>query len=112
MNTYFNSVEREFILGSKVNAQENFILLWTRKEALLKAIGTGIITNLKQVTVSEEKNIINKESFDNQIIESVYDEHFIYSEKVHEYYLSIAIPQKAEINLHQINEENIISYLT
>lgn len=112
INTFFNSAECEFILRSKVNTQEDFILLWTRKEALLKAIGTGIITNLKQVTVSEEINIIYKESFDNQIIEPLYDEHFIYSEKVQEYYLSVAIPQKTDINLHQINEENINSYLT
>lgn len=112
INNYFSDKERKLILESNDRAYEKFILLWTRKEALLKALGTGIINNLTQVEVSENENIIYKESFDNQIVESVYDEHFIYSEKVLEYYLSIAIPQKADIKLNQINEENIISYLS
>lgn len=112
INNYFSDKERKIILESNDRAYEKFILLWTRKEALLKALGTGIINNLTQVEVSENENIIYKESFDNQIIEPVYNEHFIYSEKVLKYYLSIAIPQKAVIKLHQINEENIISYLT
>lgn len=110
INTFFSNEERKFILGSQADAQERFFLLWTRKEALLKAIGTGIITNLPQIEVSEKENIIYKKSFDNLICDSVYNEHFIYSEKVLNYYLSIAIPQKAEIILNQLKEENFKSY--
>ena len=111
MKTCFSEVECRHISASGVNDREKFFLLWTRKEALLKAIGTGIINNLTQIQLSERENVINRKSFDDNLDESVFDEHFIYSEKLSDYYLSIAIPQKARISLTQINEENVISYL-
>lgn len=111
INSFFSKKERKFILASKVNELENFYMLWTRKEALLKAIGTGIIDNLKQIEVSDNENFIKLKSFDCPISDSVSNKHFIYSEKVLEYYLSIAIPQKAEIMLNLINEESINAFL-
>jgi len=111
INSYFSIDECNYILKSEPNLQENFSLLWTRKEALLKAIGTGIINNLTQIEVHEDENIINKKSFENKLCEPVYNAHFIYSEKVLDYYISIAIPDKVDINLYQINSDNIISYL-
>lgn len=111
INTFFSNEERNYILGSGINAQEVFSMLWTRKEALLKAIGTGIINNLAQIKVSEKRNVIYCKAFDNQIGESVYGEHYIYSERLLGYYISVAIPQKTEIIVTQINEENIISLL-
>lgn len=111
IKSFFSKKEREYILESKTDAKGRFFLLWTRKEALLKAIGTGIITNLPQIEVSERENIIYKKSFDNLICDFVYNEHFIYSEKMLNYYLSIALPQKAVIVMNPINQENIGSYL-
>lgn len=111
INTFFSNEERNYILGSGINAQEVFSMLWTRKEALLKAIGTGIINNLAQIKVSEKRNIIYCKAFYNQIGESVSGEHYIYSERLLGYYISVAIPQKTEILITQINEENIISFL-
>ncbi len=107
LNTFFSEQERRFILESKIDSIERFFLLWTRKEALLKAIGTGITASLTEITVSEEQNAVNIESFGNQIVESVFNEHYIYSLKIREYYLSIALPQKTEIKLNQINNINI-----
>jgi 4'-phosphopantetheinyl transferase len=112
IKTNFSKKESKFILKMQSDAQENFILLWTRKEALLKAIGTGIVSDLTKIEVSESENIIYKESFDNIIEGSVYNEHFIYSIKLSNYYLSITIPQQEEIKLFHINGENINSYLT
>lgn len=111
INTFFSNEERKFILESQADAQERFFLLWTRKEALLKAIGTGIITNLPQIEVSERENIIYKKLFYNLICDSVYNKHFIYSERVLNYYLSIAVPQKVVIVMNPLNQVNIGYYL-
>lgn len=110
INTFFSKKEREYILKSEACSQDIFFQLWTRKEALLKAIGTGIIADLKEIEVSDLENRINKRSLGNHFEESVFDEHFIYSEKIKDYYLSIAIPAKAEIRLNQVNE-SVLSYL-
>lgn len=111
IETYFSKREREFILHSQSEAKNRFFLLWTRKEALLKALGTGIISNLTQVEASEQENFINKKSFDNLVTDSAFNEHFIYSKKLCNYYLSIAIPHKATINFYHLNKENIVSLL-
>jgi 4'-phosphopantetheinyl transferase len=112
INSFLSDKERKYILDSNGNTYENFYQIWTRKEALLKAIGTGLTVDMAQFEVSEKENNIYSKSFDNNMDQSVCNEHFIYTAKVSEYYLSIAIPQKAEINLHKINKENIISYLS
>ena len=49
-----------YICRSKEEAIDRFFLLWTRKEALLKALGTGIINNLKRVNVSEASKFYKK----------------------------------------------------
>lgn len=111
IETYFSNHEREYILESKTEARNRFFLLWTRKEALLKALGIGIISDLPLIEVSGERNIINKKLFDRLVSYPASSEHFIYSKRVSEYYLSIAIPQKAEIVLNHINTENLSFYL-
>jgi 4'-phosphopantetheinyl transferase len=45
---YFSAPEVAFINGAEMPT-EAFFLLWTRKEALLKACGTGIDDNLPQM---------------------------------------------------------------
>jgi phosphopantetheinyl transferase len=112
INTYFSANERNFIKGSDVNAIENFILLWTRKESLLKAVGTGIIDDLTSIEVSGKKNRICRESLNNEIDGSVFSKHYIYTHKFLDHWLSITIPQKENIKLIQINEDNIHSLLT
>ena len=109
IETYFSSCEREYILESKAEALDRFFLLWTRKEALLKALGTGIIDNLKQVEVLE--NIIRREVFDNLIADCLFDDHFIYSTNLSNHFLSVAIPQRGKVLLYQINNEIINLYI-
>ena len=46
---FFSASESTFILESPEDAINRFFLIWTRKEALLKAIGTGIISDLSQI---------------------------------------------------------------
>jgi len=109
--SFFSKREREYIFKSNTDAKNRFFLLWTRKEALLKAIGTGISDNLTQIEVSEQENYINKKSFENLVLDSVSDEHFIYSMNFKNYSLSIAVPGKVTINLYHLNIESINLYL-
>jgi 4'-phosphopantetheinyl transferase len=111
IKTFFSNREREFILQSESEANNRFFLLWTRKEAFLKALGTGIIDNLTQVEVSEQDNYINKRLFDSFISDSASNEHFIYSKKLQNNYLSVAVPYKTEIRINYLNDESLVSYL-
>ena len=111
IESFFSKKESEFILESKDDSSDRFFLIWTRKEALLKAIGTGIMIDLAQIDVSGHKNFINKKSFDNLLSDSYFKEHFIYSEKVLNYFLSVALPERSVIIMNQINGENIESLL-
>jgi len=88
---YFSKEEQSFIYGSEAEISDRFFLLWTRKEALLKRIGTGIINDLNQISVSGPVNILKKDPFNNLAHESVLDVYYLYSLKLKDYYLSIAI---------------------
>lgn len=103
-NSFFSKKERDFILKSKADSQDRFFLLWTRKEALLKALGTGITVDLQHVEVSRNFNKISRKSFDGILIGSIANDHYIFTERISEYFLSLAVPQKTKIIMNQINE--------
>jgi 4'-phosphopantetheinyl transferase len=108
---YFSRKECEFIFKSETGSKNRFILLWTRKESLLKALGTGIINDLTKVEVSGRHNFLSWNSFDNLGSDNSFHSLFLYSKRIKNYYLSVAIPQKASINFYHLNKENILSYL-
>jgi 4'-phosphopantetheinyl transferase len=107
---FFSNAERAFILDSPADSRNRFFLLWTRKEALLKALGTGIISNLSNVEVLSQGKVLNNKSFE-EIDDSAFYDHFIYSEKISNYYLSVAMTQRVKIILHQLNTEKVQSYI-
>jgi 4'-phosphopantetheinyl transferase len=114
---FFSREENEFILESPCDSTDRFFLLWTRKEALLKALGTGIITNLSRIEVFRQKNIFDRELFGNMVDDSLFCDYYIYSKKMLDYYISIAVPQKSEVLIHQpdmgeaVNSNYLLSIL-
>jgi phosphopantetheinyl transferase len=106
MKRFFSKKEVEFILQEEGEPRERFFLLWTRKEALLKAFGTGIITNLADIEVCDPVNILNRKSFDQELGNSIVDNHFIYSGMIYNNYLSIALPKIATIKLNHLDKSS------
>jgi 4'-phosphopantetheinyl transferase len=111
LNNIFSNEERKFILGSHTDSLKRFILLWTRKESLLKAFGTGITPNLKHFEVLNQKNLISRDLIISFTDNFLNNEHFIYSTEYLNYILSIAIPKKTNIHVKKIDYENLISIL-
>lgn len=111
IKSYFSIKEQNCIHSSKSEEMATFFKLWTRKEALLKAIGTGITVNLNRVDVSGRVNLIEMKSFDSMNVGTQLSEYYIYSLKQQEYYLSIAIPTKSPINFYHLDVNNITDFL-
>jgi phosphopantetheine--protein transferase-like protein len=108
--TYFSRKECEFILKHNKGADERFFLLWTRKEALLKALGTGITDHLTKIEVSEQENYIDGDIFDREVAGNEISDHYIYSKKTGNYFMSIAMPCQVSIPCYNLKKETIHSY--
>jgi 4'-phosphopantetheinyl transferase len=108
---FFSTAERAYILDSPSDSRNRFFLLWTRKEALLKALGTGIISNLAYTEVVGHGGILNNNSYEYITDDHSFYDHFIYSKKITKYYLSVAMPQKAKILMHHLNAEKVLTYI-
>ncbi len=98
---FFCEQESKIVLSSASESRDNFFLFWTRKEAVLKALGTGIISDISRVEVCRRRNILDKHLFDKILDDSLLGDYFIYSKKISGFYLSIAASQKAEIKIYQ-----------
>lgn len=87
---------------NEVNALKNsnasdkyglFFKYWSRKEAWLKAVGTGIFNNLKAIDTALEKNQITSD----QYIDGHFNDNFYcYSFSIEDYNASIVINKKPE----------------
>lgn len=110
---YFSSKEREFILtpGTEQEIRRRFFLLWTRKEALLKAFGTGIIENISQIEVCSRENVISRKLFDDKMPDCEVRPLWLYSGLTGNSYLTVAVPGEASFSFYRLNAGNIVSYL-
>lgn len=106
----FSSNERKYLLKSSSKFQKRFFKLWTRKEAFLKAIGIGLVENLANIELLNNRNEISNDLWGEDICHSLYKDHYIYTAFIFDCMLSIAIPNKADINLTKIDEKFLLSY--
>lgn len=106
---FFCRSECEFILESPGDSANRFFLLWTRKEALLKALGIGIETKHLWLEVFRQKNILDRKLFDNMDDDSLFCDYFIYSKRILDYYISIAVPQKSKVIIYQTDRGEAIN---
>jgi 4'-phosphopantetheinyl transferase len=109
--SFFSSKEHDFIFKSDNAEKDRFFLLWTRKEALLKAIGTGLTDNIKELDLSGQENIMNKSLFDDSFSDIASSGHYIYSMRISDFYLSLASPIKASINYIHLDSNNVMQFI-
>ena len=64
INDYFTKEENNWINSQPENSRlSSFFQIWSRKEALVKAIGKGLNIELKKINVLSDETIVNGGSF-------------------------------------------------
>lgn len=111
MDSTFCMEEQFFINENEREEKERLLLLWTRKEAFLKAIGRGITSELSKIKVSEPHNLIAGSIIPTAIDIKISEEHYIYSINVSDHLLSVACPGEADLKLNIIDENNYVCKL-
>jgi len=106
VKSYFSTGDQNYIEDPKGNSTERFFLLWTRKEALLKAIGVGITTDLTQYDVCNSIPDLNEVMLNEMDYYINCYNHHIYTKKIKESYLSIASPIRSNISISLLNSES------
>lgn len=97
VSSYFHSEEITYINNSN-DDKRAFFYLWTRKEALLKAIGKGIDEGLNKFCAIDQEVC-----FDTKRI-------YITSKKIDDVYLSVAQKINTAQNYNIINNENYSAF--
>lgn len=108
---FFSKSECDFIFSSGEYELDKFFLIWTRKEALLKAVGSGIISDLPKVEVSKNVNFIDKALF-NEFSDDIASsgDYFIFSWRIEDHLISVATPFSAEIQLRILDGKSAREY--
>ncbi len=93
---YFSDVDQKYLASLEDVSSYGFLLLWTRKEALLKALGVGMITDLKSYTVADDS--YDKEGLvRGKWIKS--ENYYIFSRELDDHILSLACREQRDIKL-------------
>lgn len=111
INKFFSQEEQKYISESPDKSLERFFFIWTRKEAVLKAAGTGLIENLMYIDVSGSRSLINNQFLIKGPENPAPFGYFIHSEKIMDYYLSVASTERLRIRTLFVNKDFISSLI-
>jgi 4'-phosphopantetheinyl transferase len=99
--SYFHKKEKELIEQTDSHTKRKiFFAIWTRKEAILKTIGCGIVNNLEEIDTTLDMCVLD-ESFLSSIdltvqFSDLYLKSFVYSNHI----ISIAYPQPFHVKYY------------
>lgn len=111
VRNYFSRAEQNFVSLKDGEKLSRFFQIWTRKEALLKAMGSGIISDLTKIEVlGRDSNIDNEITPELIRFSGSFNTYFIYSRQIRDYYISLAMPFRARIISKDFNLEEARIY--
>lgn len=102
---FFSPEEIRFVFNESGDEADSFFLLWTRKEALLKAFGIGIISELAKIEVCRPSGRIDKTLLNLKPGLSIANNQYIYSTRIYNNYLSVALPKSDGMKLIRLDKE-------
>lgn len=102
---YFSWKERAAI-NSAENPSIEFAKMWSRKEALLKSVGTGLIDDLRRIEVLDGGNDIDEDLLDVSANEEITS-----FDLDNEYMAAIACPGKEKISFAEIDQKFLKEFI-
>jgi phosphopantetheinyl transferase len=102
---FFGCREAAYIERQKKLSANRFFLLWTRKESLVKLLGTGLSEDLTHIEVYRRVNFIDRNLYPDLEKVTVPDNCFIYSAGIGESYISVSLPAPCSIRFHEVGRK-------
>jgi phosphopantetheine--protein transferase-like protein len=106
----FTPEEIEYIFSSNDGIDTRFFLLWTRKEAFVKAVGAGISENINRFGVSNAFNYADRGIFENVAPDKYSNSYYINSAHTGDYCISLATQSNPEIKLNFLDNNRVAAH--
>jgi 4'-phosphopantetheinyl transferase len=105
---YFSENEINEIYKAELNNQlKTFIAIWTRKEAILKALGCGMVNNLKYID-SASDTFVADDSFLKEIqIQEKFNTYYLQTFEVNDMIVSVSFPFKFTIDAKKLDANTL-----
>ena len=96
---FFSDAENEVINNSEEKDQSRYFLaIWTRKEAILKAIGCGMVNDLQKINSVNDQFEITSELIESIEFDPIYKNYYLKTFVLESHLASIAFSENYKIN--------------